>query len=237
LALKAGVVTTCTFMNTKVERAPQCNDGKDNDGDGLIDLKDTGCKDVKDNDESDSNPTVAQCSDGNDNDADGLVDAKDPGCWANQSNPNTYNPKDNSERSPKLDCPDPNAPVVFTGARLKFMEQLKLRDPELYASFVALMQTRNTQLAKLCLSHPEIYKKLMDRRASLLLKLEGKMQNKEKDDKNDKGKKSDENKQKDEDNSDSGKGGAQASLQAKADTFVRVDEGKIGKFSLMEFRK
>ena len=54
-----------------------CADGKDNDGDGLIDLADPGCANGADSDETD----VPQCSDGKDNDGDGLFDyPNDPGC-------------------------------------------------------------------------------------------------------------------------------------------------------------
>jgi hypothetical protein len=58
---------------------PQCGDGIDNDGDGLIDLgQDPGCTSPSDNSELDNLP---QCSDGIDNDADGMVDfPNDPGC-------------------------------------------------------------------------------------------------------------------------------------------------------------
>ena len=54
-----------------------CQDGKDNDGDGLIDMNDPGCSSVTDN--SELNPAV-QCDDGKDNDNDGLIDMADPGC-------------------------------------------------------------------------------------------------------------------------------------------------------------
>ena len=54
-----------------------CSDGKDNDGDGLIDSADPGCANGSDPDETD----VPQCSDGKDNDGDGLIDyPNDPGC-------------------------------------------------------------------------------------------------------------------------------------------------------------
>ena len=48
-----------------VELYAQCFDGKDNDGDGLVDLADKDCP---------------RCADGLDNDNDGLVDEKDPDC-------------------------------------------------------------------------------------------------------------------------------------------------------------
>jgi hypothetical protein len=58
-----------------------CEDGQDNDGDGLTDLSsDPGCSSASDNDETDSQ-TPTQCSDGLDNDQDGNIDfPNDPGC-------------------------------------------------------------------------------------------------------------------------------------------------------------
>jgi len=58
----------------------QCADGIDNDGDGLVDLKDPGCANAGDNDENDEPPPTTQCSDGVDNDEDGLIDLADPDC-------------------------------------------------------------------------------------------------------------------------------------------------------------
>ena len=51
-----------------------CNDGNDNDGDGLVDLADPGCSAVG---SSLENP---ECNDGVNNDTDGLVDLADPNC-------------------------------------------------------------------------------------------------------------------------------------------------------------
>ncbi|MCB0335050.1 MAG: hypothetical protein KDD62_02050, partial [Bdellovibrionales bacterium] len=64
----------------------QCNDGKDNDGDGAIDLLDNGCSGSADNDERLHDPHCknsfdndegepTQCDDGTDNDLDGGRDA------------------------------------------------------------------------------------------------------------------------------------------------------------------
>ncbi len=60
---------------------PGCDDGSDNDGDGLTDYPaDPGCQSASDNDERGS----AACDDGADNDGDGLSDFRlsggDPGC-------------------------------------------------------------------------------------------------------------------------------------------------------------
>ena len=69
--------------------AGQCEDGIDNDGDGLIDLADFGCPNSSDPDESD-NP---QCSDGIDNDGDGLVDLDDFGCSGGGDTSESPNPQ------------------------------------------------------------------------------------------------------------------------------------------------
>lgn len=86
-ALYAGQDVTATAKNAaagEAESAPSapvrevetiggvgpCNDGLDNDGDGLVDAADPGCTSATDPDETD--PTA--CSDGLDNDGDGKVD-------------------------------------------------------------------------------------------------------------------------------------------------------------------
>ncbi len=82
----------------------QCSDGKDNDGDGLIDFPDDpGCTSPDDNSE-DSLP-APQCSDGRDNDGDGKIDyPNDPGCFAPQQDDETD------------DCPDgPSCPQCSNG--------------------------------------------------------------------------------------------------------------------------
>lgn len=60
----------------------QCEDGEDNDGDGMTDFPDDlGCKGESDDNEDD--PPSAQCMDGRDNDMDGKTDyPSDPGCYA-----------------------------------------------------------------------------------------------------------------------------------------------------------
>jgi len=65
-----------------------CNDGIDNDGDGLIDYpSDPGCNSTVDNDEYNAPPPAPQCADGKDNDADGFTDyPNDPGCSSASDN-------------------------------------------------------------------------------------------------------------------------------------------------------
>ncbi|MEA2131513.1 MAG: hypothetical protein QOJ85_4404 [Solirubrobacteraceae bacterium] len=70
---------TVTFEGTP--GASQCSDGRDNDGDGLVDAADPGC-DADTTEAPNNRPAPASdCHDGRDNDGDGLVDAaQDPGC-------------------------------------------------------------------------------------------------------------------------------------------------------------
>jgi len=56
---------------------PECDDGVDNDGDGLADGDDPGCESAADLFEQ---IDLLVCDDGVDNDGDGAADAADPGC-------------------------------------------------------------------------------------------------------------------------------------------------------------
>ena len=75
---------------------PACEDGIDNDGDGLIDYPaDPGCTSPSDHSEQDP---ALPCDDGIDNDGDGLIDyPADPGCTS---------PTDPSEQEATLPCDD-----------------------------------------------------------------------------------------------------------------------------------
>jgi hypothetical protein len=72
--------------NNNEANLAQCNDGRDNDGNGLVDFtpgRDPGCTSATDTTEASSAPAPAttQCSDTVDNDGDGKVDyPNDPGC-------------------------------------------------------------------------------------------------------------------------------------------------------------
>jgi hypothetical protein len=93
---------------------PQCSDGSDNDGDGLIDASDPGCGGGPgDTDETDI-PPIAQCSDGSDNDGDGLTDSNDPGCHSdgNAGNPGSYVSTDTDETN----GPPPPVPQCSDGS-------------------------------------------------------------------------------------------------------------------------
>jgi subtilisin family serine protease len=56
---------------------PACDDGLDDDGDGLVDLDDPGCADATDRSEQ---AAELVCDNGLDDDGDGAIDAADPGC-------------------------------------------------------------------------------------------------------------------------------------------------------------
>jgi hypothetical protein len=96
-------------------KLPACSDGWDNDGDGKIDLADSGCRNANDNSESVEDPKCAtptspsefeQCRNGTDDDADGLTDAADPGCWADTNVPSSYNPNLDNESRATTQCQD-----------------------------------------------------------------------------------------------------------------------------------
>ena len=65
------LMATFSTKNEATSAKPLCNDGADNDGDGLIDAQDPGYENSADEDERD--PSVPnECADGRDNDLDGL---------------------------------------------------------------------------------------------------------------------------------------------------------------------
>ncbi|MBT6730714.1 DUF11 domain-containing protein, partial [Candidatus Peregrinibacteria bacterium] len=71
-----------------------CQDGNDNDNDGLTDMNDPGCSSPQDNDESDG---TSECQDGIDNDGDIVIDMNDPGCSS---------PQDDDESDATTECQD-----------------------------------------------------------------------------------------------------------------------------------
>ena len=91
---------TATFEGKPT--VPQCEDGRDNDGDGLIDANDPGC-DADNTEAPDNRPQpVSDCNDGKDNDGDGLIDtAQDPDCASG-----------NSESGATTTTPPPPPPVT-----------------------------------------------------------------------------------------------------------------------------
>ncbi len=72
--------TTCAAAGAETV----CNDGQDNDGDGLTDYPaDPGCTSISDTSENDG---TSQCQDGIDNDGDGQIDMADGGCASRLDN-------------------------------------------------------------------------------------------------------------------------------------------------------
>jgi len=104
LSLAVSFVAACGGNDTNNATKTQCNDGVDNDGDGLVDFPDDpGCTSETDNTEN-SLPSP-QCSDGRDNDGDGKIDfPNDPGCTSPQQDNETD------------DCPSgPHCPQCSNG--------------------------------------------------------------------------------------------------------------------------
>jgi hypothetical protein len=86
----------CLCMRSTGTGPCECNDGVDNDGDGLTDYpNDPQCGSPCDNSEA----VKPQCSDGIDNDGDGLIDAADPDCTG---------PYDNDESTLGTNIPGDN---------------------------------------------------------------------------------------------------------------------------------
>jgi hypothetical protein len=82
-SLGAGEFTSAAFQ--VIPPQSKCDNGFDDDGDGLIDLADPDCESVADNLEFDVDPDPA-CDNGFDDDGDVLVDSADPGCTAAADN-------------------------------------------------------------------------------------------------------------------------------------------------------
>jgi hypothetical protein len=99
------IIKTVQCDNAVTIGAPECSDGRDNNGDGVSDAQDPGCNggsgtngvyDPNDNSEGDgANSTGPQCSDGIDNNKDGTVDyPEDPGCSSADDNLELIEPSD-----------------------------------------------------------------------------------------------------------------------------------------------
>ncbi|MEK6900190.1 MAG: hypothetical protein AABX05_03635, partial [Nanoarchaeota archaeon] len=93
---------TLKIIVTNVQ-APQCSDGRDNDGDGLVDMQDPGCTSPQDDDENNQPNNDTQCSDHVDNDGDGLVDMNDPGCTSPQDDDEDNQPNYDTQCSDGAD--------------------------------------------------------------------------------------------------------------------------------------
>lgn len=70
--------------NTTEQYVAECSDGKDNDGNGLVDGEDPTCMSGTDGVEG------GPCADAFDNDGDGWMDHEDPKCWEDSSDASTY---------------------------------------------------------------------------------------------------------------------------------------------------
>ena len=100
LLLALGSVSAVAAPSDPAATPPikQCEDGEDNDGDGLIDFPaDPSCESGRDNSEA------PLCADGTDNDGDGAVDLADPGCAS---------ASDDDETDPPPPPPPPPPPAV-----------------------------------------------------------------------------------------------------------------------------
>jgi len=76
-----GEITVDISIEPYVEPVTECNDGEDNDTDGLVDLADPGCYDEFS--PSEVNPDITPlCGDELDNDGDDLIDIADPDCFS-----------------------------------------------------------------------------------------------------------------------------------------------------------
>lgn len=77
-APNVGDVTDDRVIGGPVPAEVACDNGRDDDGDGLTDLDDPGCESPGDGDEGGDPP--AACANTTDDDGDGLTDLDDPGC-------------------------------------------------------------------------------------------------------------------------------------------------------------
>ncbi len=85
-----------------------CSDGRDDDGDGLIDCADRDCY----HDPACGGATEVDCRDGRDNDRDGLIDCLDPDCFTDPAcvAPGETDCRDgrDNDRDGLIDCLDPD---------------------------------------------------------------------------------------------------------------------------------
>ena len=69
-------VASCTCADDPHAPAEICGDGRDNDGDGLFECEDPGCRNL----DGSCDAHETDCADGVDNDRDGDADCRDPDC-------------------------------------------------------------------------------------------------------------------------------------------------------------
>lgn len=121
----------------------ECNDGIDNDADGLIDFpNDPGCTEASDDDETDP-----QCVDGIDNDGDGLTDfPDDPGCDDANDNDETNAvlppASGGGSISGSIGIVDAATRVIFTGLAHPGSRVVLLKDAIVAAETTARLDAR-----------------------------------------------------------------------------------------------
>lgn len=122
-ALETGLMLALVLVAltplAQAQGKPACNDGTDNDGDGLVDIDDPGCASKSDRDESNAAPAPA-CRDSIDNDQDGQVDyPADPGCSSSDDNDEANAPQPAEGKKPYLCfhevCVPTAGPVLLDG--------------------------------------------------------------------------------------------------------------------------
>lgn len=129
-----GTITPSNFV-------AQCKDGRDNDGDSLVDTSDPGCHTDGDATNAKSYNKdqyleynfIPACSDGVDNDKDKLIDDKDPSCHSdnNAKNTKTYTPNYGYESDNQLtkgsssgECTVDDLPLIFTAEEQAQLDEL-----------------------------------------------------------------------------------------------------------------
>jgi hypothetical protein len=119
------------------DRLAACNDGWDNDGDGMTDFPiDPGCVSANDDDEQphdlgcdslDDPSESEECQDGIDNDGDGLIDLYDPGC---------PEPRHNKERDEPTPTPTVTPTQTPTATRTRCPTHTPTLTPSPFATLV-----------------------------------------------------------------------------------------------------
>ena len=117
-----------------VQQTYACNDNIDNDGDGLIDMNDSGCTSQTDTDEYNYvQPPAYACNDGYDNDGDGRIDMNDPGCSStydtdeyNYVQPTTYACNDgyDNDSDGRIDMNDPGCSSIYDTDEYNYVQPI-----------------------------------------------------------------------------------------------------------------
>jgi len=98
------VLALLLVASCKNQTATDCNDGVDNDADGMVDGDDPGCTWMGQDREA-PDPPKPQCKDGIDNDGDELIDhPADPGCQDEADDEEKDPPPPPAECSVRVPC-------------------------------------------------------------------------------------------------------------------------------------